>query len=220
MGGESRNVFVVLRTRTRGLAPVFPNKLTPTPIFIKHLQLSVHQGLRRSAVRPGRTRRRKLVPETDSLEGTARPVFQGDWAKADGHARQAHMTLIAKWKSANSEASSAAATRNERHAGSADLSKAQAQGDADADTSASLEALRAIRDDKKALRSDRIRASEALLRSAGAQASSGGDEVALWLAMRTTLEALPPADALSVLLGALEEVGEEVPGPTASSVTG
>jgi hypothetical protein len=72
-------------------------------------------------------------------------------------------------------------------------------------SAASVRTLEGIRDDPNALRSDRIRAAEALLRVASAQASSGGDEAGQWLAMRDALMVIPPADALGYLLGALGE---------------
>ncbi len=150
--------------------------------------------------------------DSPALEGAPRPVFQGDWGKADGKARQAHMTLIAAWKAANGEPtrspSSATVEPNERHAGNTPSLEGS-------ELAASTRVLEAIRDDPKALRSDRIRAAEALMRSATAKASSGDDHVALWVAQRMTLEALPPADRMSALLGALEEVGEEMPAAVA-----
>ena len=162
-----------------------------------------------------------MAPHEPSADGDAeRPTYQGEWAKATGQQRQAHMQAVAAWKKAQGHKPTPQASSGRN--GTVEPSARQhtdtleADASANADASASLEALRSIRDDKKALRSDRIRAAEALLRSSGAQASSATDEVALWMAMRTTLEAIPPGDALSWLLG---ELGEEA-STTARSLEG
>ena len=148
------------------------------------------------------------VPTAGAESGAERPTYQGDWAKATGQERQAHMQAVAAWKKAQGvkPTPQASSGRNGSVEPSARQHTDTLEAGASADASASLEALRQIRDDKKALRSDRIRAAEALLRSSTAQASSATDEVALWMAMRTTLEAIPPGDALGWLLGELGEV--------------
>ena len=146
------------------------------------------------------------VPTAGAESGAERPVYPGEWAKATGHERQAHMQAIAAWKKAQGVKPQAQALSGRD--GSVEPSARQHTGPLKADASdqrQSLEALRSIRDDKKALRSDRIRAAEALLRSTSAQASSVGDEASLWLARRSAIEALPPGDALSWLLGELNE---------------
>ena len=144
------------------------------------------------------------VPTAGAESGAERPTYQGDWAKATGQERQAHMQAVAAWKKAQGVKPTPQASSGTN--GTVEPSARQHTHTLEADASASLEALRSIRDDKKALRSDRIRAAEALLRSSTAQASSATDEVALWMAMRTTLVAIPPGDALGWLLGELGEV--------------
>jgi hypothetical protein len=135
---------------------------------------------------------------TQTLEASGsgsdpRPSFDGDWAKADGKARQAHMTRVAAWKARHPEASSQGAKA------SRDPALAQAQSQAE-ERAAHLSTLQAVIDEPGALASDRIRAIEARERilskaSEEAQLQVHGPLVALGDALR----ALPMADRVGAL---------------------
>ena len=143
--------------------------------------------------------------------GDARPVFAGDWAKASGKERQAHMTLIAKWKAAQepsapgkgqSAAPAAQSRMVEPGEGQARHGAPRAAAaDADADD---LRALQHIIDAAPIL-SDRTRAIEAKQRILQRQqAEERSDEHGPLVALRDALSALPEGervDALGGLLG-------------------
>ena len=137
----------------------------------------------------------------DGQDHDPRPVFDGDWAKADGHARQAHMTAIAAWKAKNDvQGPTPRASRAARGG-----TEAQSQaGNGDEERAAHLRTLQAVIDEPGALASDRIRAIEAreriLARDAEEkQAEAHGPLVALGDALR----ALPMEERVGALDGLL-----------------
>ena len=119
-----------------------------------------------------------------------RPVFAGDWGKADGKTRQAHLVKVNAWKRRNEQKPQ---TRM-------DTRSEQAERHAD-----NLATLRAIQASSKSLASDRIRAVEAeqriLLREAEEERQR---EHGPLIDLRLALELIPPHErvaALGELLG-------------------
>lgn len=122
-----------------------------------------------------------------------RPVFQGEWAKADGHARREHMEAVKAWKARNPEAAAAAQSRTATPSGQPAMPVTP--GDA-----ATRTVLTSIRDDGSAHDSDRIRAAQALIamdREAAQQVVGTSPLVAL----REALELLQPEERLAWLQG-------------------
>jgi hypothetical protein len=133
-----------------------------------------------------------------------RPVFPGDWAKADGHARQAHMTRIAAWKKATGQGQRATPDAPEARI-------AAVVGEREADVAA----LQGLIDAPGTLGSDRIRAIEAKQRILARQEEEAAQERHGGLvALRSALDALPTehrVDALSTLLAVAPPSGQSPP---------
>ena len=131
-----------------------------------------------------------------------RPVFQGDWAKADGHARQAHMTLIAAWKARQPEGSDVGSAQGRRAKASAAQAKAQSH---DEERERHLSTLQSVIDEPGALSSDRIRAVEARERILSRQAEEQALEVhGPLVALGEALRALPMEERVGALSTLLE----------------
>ena len=149
-----------------------------------------------------------MAPQKDEGEDL-RPVFQGEWGKADGYARQAHLVRVNAWRQRQKR--KGLVPSSDPASGSTKPRTGQ-----EAQTARSLKAnvttLEAIRDDPKALRSDRINAVRLLASLSGQEASSGVDGVVLWRERHATLSLIPEAQRLAWLLGELrEEEGEPSP---------
>jgi hypothetical protein len=130
-----------------------------------------------------------------------RPVFDGDWAKATGTQRQAHMTLVAAWKARNGV--QGATPRRQGQSAKAGAAQGQAQSQ-DEERTAHLSTLQQVIDAPGALASDRIRAVEARERILSKQAEEQALEAhGPLVALGDALRALPEGErveALSTLL--------------------
>ena len=146
-------------------------------------------------------------PETDTpvvfQPGDPRPRFAGDWAKASGHERQAHMTLIAKWKAAQPDKGEG---EGQRGRGSAQ-SRMVEPGEEPERHADDLRALQHIIDNAPIL-SDRTRAIEAKQRIlAKVEAEEHEREHGPLIDLKQALDSIPPQDrgtALSALLVVVE----------------
>ena len=145
------------------------------------------------------------MPEPNSEDaavfqpGDPRPTFAGDWAKASGHERQAHMTLIAKWKAAQPDKGQASAPSA---SGGAQSRMVEPSGEPERHAD-DLRALQHIIDTAPIL-SDRTRAIEAKQRILGkVEAEDREREHGPLIDLRAALDTLPVherVDALASLL--------------------
>ena len=130
-----------------------------------------------------------------------RPVFAGDWAKATGKERQAHMVVVNAWKARQEEstgdAQSPMAAGSARDAGGAQGGNAAPQPSGDAQTRA---VLISIRDDADAHDSDRIRAAQALI-GMEREAEGRADAPSPLVALKQVLDTLAPEERLAWLQG-------------------
>jgi hypothetical protein len=130
-----------------------------------------------------------------------RPVFDGDWNSATGVQKGEHSERVRQWKARNGLLPAG------RMGKGSEQPPRRPQGD-DA-TAAAIDprnraVLEGIRDDRNALPSDRIRATQTLLqaeRGADAQGQGDSDLVAL----RQVLDTLAPHERLAWLQGEREE---------------
>jgi hypothetical protein len=146
-------------------------------------------------------------PDIQTLEDP-RPVFDGDWSKADGRARQAHMTRVAAWKARHPELDHRPAGKG-RKAASSDLrSEAGSQDEEHAARSKHLATLEAIVHEPGALASDRIRAIEARERILSKQAEEKALEAhGPLIALGEALRAIPTDQRVEALAGLLRVEG-------------
>lgn len=121
-----------------------------------------------------------------------RPVFEGDWSKADGHQRQAHMQAVAAWK--RDYAPKSTVLKGHAGSGSTEPSEAQARHAED------LQTLDGIIASSKSLASDRIRAVEAKQRIlARVEAEALESEHGELVLLRHTLDTLPSDERMHAL---------------------
>lgn len=141
-----------------------------------------------------------------------RPVFEGDWAKATGHERQAHMTRVAAWKARQPEASGPSAkAKGHGRSGGAQSRTAKPSGrdaphghDRDADDLATLDAIIAS---SKSLASDRIRAVDSKQRILNRlEAERVTHEHGELLALRDALSLVPEGQRAEALRDLVEVV--------------
>lgn len=132
-----------------------------------------------------------------------KPVFQGDWNSATGVEKGQHSERVRQWR--KREEARAEAERQRRMGAGSEQPVSRLSPDAappaglPADA-ASRRVLEEIRDDHRALHSDRIRAAQQLIaldRGAEAQGSGESDLVTL----RAILETLPVHERLAWLQG-------------------
>ena len=135
--------------------------------------------------------------------GDPRPKFAGDWAKATGYERQAHMTLIAKWKAA----------QGDKAAPSGQSAKPEAQtrtvepGEEPERHADDLRALQHIIDAAPIL-SDRTRAIEAKQRILGkVEAEEREREHGPLVDLRAALDTLPAHERVGALASLLRVEG-------------
>ncbi len=129
-----------------------------------------------------------------------RPVFQGAWNSATVAEREAHNRAVRAWKQAQG-----IGVGQRTGAGAAKAQSRMGAGDAPhAAHAADLALLQTIADDQQALPSDRIRAIDQkqriLSRVAAEQLES---EHGPLVALRATLDTLPPAERVGALLAVL-----------------
>jgi hypothetical protein len=134
-----------------------------------------------------------------------RPVFDGSWSDATGDARAEHMRVVKAWKErqgALGDAAKAGGAGSRMGARSDQPVPRIPPPDAAALHSdpRNRAVLEAIRDDRNALPSDRIRATQTLLQAERGAAAQGQGESDLG-ALRDTLALLDPAERLAWLQG-------------------
>jgi hypothetical protein len=144
------------------------------------------------------------VPTGDAAQPDApdpKPVFEGDWNSASGAEKGRHSERVRQWRK-REEARVAAEAQRRMAAGSeqpvarkATPAAPSAPGDA-----ASRRVLEEIRDDHRALASDRIRATQALLQLDRGEAQQGPAASDL-VTLREVLELLTPSERLAWLQG-------------------
>ena len=138
-------------------------------------------------------------------------MFEGEWGKADGYARQAHLVRVNAWR--QRQKAKGLMPSSGRASGSTKPNLPQDTLEASG-SKANTATLEAIRDDPKALRSDRIQAVRLLAQLEGGKASSDRDEVVVWMQREKTLQLIDPPQRLAWLLGELrEDEGEGAPAP-------
>lgn len=143
-----------------------------------------------------------------------RPVFQGDWGKATGKERQAHMTLVAAWKARQPGGDGDAQSRMAASSGRLATPVAMPVPTGTAGTAgdaATRSVLVAIRDNANAHDSDRIRAAQALIALDREAEQATGAGPSHLVALRQVLDTLEPHERLAWLqgerLGHLQEGG-------------
>ena len=135
--------------------------------------------------------------------GDPRPKFAGDWAKATGYERQAHMTLIAKWKQAQPDKGEGSARSGSANAQSRTVEPGE-EPERHADD---LRALQHIIDSAPIL-SDRTRAIEAKQRILGkVEAEEREREHGPLVDLRAALDTLPAHERVGALASLLRVEG-------------
>lgn len=122
-----------------------------------------------------------------------KPVFQGDWNSATGAEKGRHSERVRQWRKRQE------AKGGGRMAASSEQPVSRLRPD-DPAVAASRTVLESIRDDRKALASDRIRATQALLALDRGDAAAGVQDSDL-VQLRAVLETLDPSERLAWLQG-------------------
>ena len=135
-----------------------------------------------------------------------RPVYEGEWAKASGQQRARHATRVNAWRQRQKDKGLQPSSGSAFGSGKREEGQDKLEGVRQKANTATLEA---IRDDAKALRSDRIQAIRLLAQLEGGKASSDVDEVSVWLQRERVLSMLDPHERLGWLLGQLREEEEQ-----------
>jgi hypothetical protein len=125
-----------------------------------------------------------------------RPKYDGDWASATPQQRGAHGQAVKQWRERTGQARGGKGAKGQSRMGAGDAPHAAHAAD--------LALLQTIADDQQALPSDRIRAIDQkqriLSRVAAEQLES---EHGPLVALRATLDTLPPAERVGALLAVL-----------------
>ena len=125
----------------------------------------------------------------DDPDDDPKPVFDGDWQSATGVQKGQHSERVRQWR--------------KRQAAKGQSPMGAASGQPVSRTSPvdpTRTVLEAIRDDPKALASDRIRASQALIGLDRGEEQAGVQDSDL-VQLRAVLETLPPEERLAWLQG-------------------
>jgi hypothetical protein len=139
----------------------------------------------------------RVSDETSNSLQDPKPKYEGDWSKASGQERQAHMTRVAKWKARNGIPSGA---KGKPESGEGVQAPQPGMVSLDAERARDLHDLQAVINGPKSLASDRIRAIESkqriLQRVEEEQAQQEYGEL---LALRQALDALPEGERVQAL---------------------
>lgn len=128
----------------------------------------------------------------ENPESDPKPVFQGDWNTSTGTEKGLHAEAVRQWKLRQG-------LKVGGRMGATSSQPVSRTTDGDAFDPANRQVLMDIRDDPRALASDRIRATQALLQlERGAEVVGSDSDL---VALRAVLETLRPEERLAWLQG-------------------
>jgi hypothetical protein len=141
-----------------------------------------------------------VAAEAETGDPDPRPVYAGDWKTATGAEKGAHAEAVRQWKLRNGVPVGGRMAAGSEQPVARKATPDAAPPSAPPGDAASRRVLEEIRDDHRALASDRIRAAQQLIAlDRGQEAQGAGDSDLVTL--RSVLELLTPTERLAWLQG-------------------